>query len=91
MGDMGDIWREAKPLMKEESKQRRHHNRTSSRDLLASRGIAFESRNEGAHLIVKGRDCVIDFWPGTGKYIARDGRKGRGVRNLLKLCEQRQP
>lgn len=32
-------------------------------------------------------DLVVDFWPGTGKYITRGAKSktGRGVFNMLKL------
>jgi len=34
---------------------------------------------------------LIDFWPGTGKWIARDTKlKGRGVFNLLKYVKEGQ-
>jgi hypothetical protein len=69
-----------------ESAERRAKNRQSSAEMLAERGIQFETKNMGAHLIVSHDGKVADFWPGTGKYIPRGGgRPGRGVFNLLKL------
>ncbi len=82
MSDIGESYR----IMRKESQKKRGNNRNSSAEILRARNIEFESKNYGAHLIVKSRDCLIDFWPGTGKYITRNGKKGRGVRNLLKLC-----
>ena len=58
------------------------HNRESSAEYLAQRGIPFVSKNGGAHLVVEGKDCFIDFWPGPGKWHSRCGKKGFGVRNL---------
>lgn len=87
MGDEGDYWRDVKPLMKEESQRRRKRNREGSADLLKQNGVQFESKNGGAHLIVEGTKSTIDFWPGTGKFITRDGKRGRGVKNLLKFCK----
>lgn len=69
----------------EESKQRRAGNRENSAKILADEGIKFESKNLGAHLIVSGHSITVDFWPGTGKWIIRGGKTGRGVFNLLKL------
>jgi len=86
MGDVGDMWREVGPQMKQESVDKRANNRRRSADLLAEKGICFTSKNDGAHLIVTGRDYLIDFWPGTGKFIARNGKRGRGVFNVIKLC-----
>ena len=84
MSDLGDYWRAARA----ESAKRRANNREKSAEILSEHGIEFEVKNGGAHIIVKGVDCLIDFWPGTGKFITRNGDLGRGVRNLLKLCVQ---
>lgn len=71
---------------KGESQARRADNRAGSADMLQELGVSFERNNMGAHLIVSHDGKVVDFWPGTGKYIPRGfGRPGRGVFNLLKL------
>lgn len=81
MGDMGEIFN----AMKDESKERRARNRQSSAELLKSRGIEFEEKNCGAHLIITHSGRVFDFWPGTGKWTERGTNKyRRGVKNLLK-------
>jgi hypothetical protein len=70
---------------KGESQARRADNRESSAAILAEHGVAFERKNMGAHLVVSHAGHVVDFWPGTGKYIPRGVlRPGRGVFNLLK-------
>lgn len=82
--DMGELFCE----LAEHSKIKRANNRKQSAQLLTERGVEFESKSAGVHLIVTARDGLVDFWPGTGKFIPRfAGRKGRGVFNLLKLCE----
>jgi hypothetical protein len=69
---------------KKDSQEKRAANRDASAEILRTKGIAFESKNGGAHLIVHG----FDFWPGTGKWVRRrDGRKGRGVNNLIALLK----
>lgn len=85
MGDMGDYWRDVVPEMKQRSIEKRASNRQKSADMLMSIGIEFDSKNDGAHLIVKGNGVIVDFWPGTGKYIPRGGKAGRGVFNLIRL------
>lgn len=71
---------------KQESMDRRANNRENSASILEEKGIKFERKNMGAHLIVHGQVIVVDFWPGTGKWIVRGtGKTGRGVFNLLKL------
>lgn len=62
---MADYWRDVKPAMQEASKQRRAFNRDSSAALLRANGVQFESKNDGAHLIVHAKGRVFDFWPGT--------------------------
>lgn len=86
MGDMADDFR----AMREHGQIRRAANRQSSKQVLEAAGVAFEVRNNGAHLIIKHDDKTVDFWPGTGKWINRvapPGRaapKGFGVFKLLK-------
>ena len=92
MKDMGEImkakdddigsteyWRDIHQARQE----KRADNRESSASYLRERGIPFVEKNYGAHLIVEGKDCFIDFWPGTGKWNSRCGKKGFGVRNLV--------
>ena len=79
MGDMGDIFNE----MRQHSQEKRASNRENPVQILTEHGIEFESKNIGAHLIVKHDGKTVDFWPGTGKWNVRDGRQGRGVFRLL--------
>lgn len=67
------------------SQMKRGNNREQSAILLEQAGIVFTSNNYGAHLIVEGTDCFIDFWPGTGRWKTRRGTVGFGVKNLIKL------
>ncbi len=84
MGDMGDYWRDVRPAMQEESRQKRASNRESSAKMLTAAGIAFETKNEGAHLIVTANGRTVDFWPGTGLWIERGtSKQKRGVRRLI--------
>lgn len=90
MGDMADDFNALKTALREQSIRKRQHNRESSPQVLERHGVRYESRNGGIHLIVScgemGNETVVDFWPGTGKWIARDVAKsnGRGVFRLLK-------
>lgn len=71
-----------------ESKMRRSNNRKKSPQLLREAGIHFESKSQGVHLIVTGPFGLIDFWPGTGKWICRaTGKEDRGVRTLIAYCQ----
>ena len=81
---MGDFWRDVKAARQ----AKRADNRKSSAELLREAGIAFESKNDGAHLVVTALGHVIDFWPGTGLWICRKYPNTRkyGVRKLIQAC-----
>jgi len=81
----GDFWRDVRPAMQEASKQRKAANRAAATKLLKAAGLAFESKNDGAHLVVRDNGMVFDFWPGTGLWQMRGARhQRRGVHALLK-------
>lgn len=81
MGDMKDVFDD----MRERSKEKRAHNTVASTSILINKNVSFESKNNGAHLIVSHNGKVVDFWPATGKFICRSGKKdARGIRPLLK-------
>lgn len=80
MSELGETFR----VLKERSQQRRALNRESSPKLLEAAGIPFEEKNWGAHLIVQGPNSLVDFWPGTGRWVDRGGSRGFGVRKLIK-------
>jgi hypothetical protein len=83
MSEIGDDF----AALKKVQQAKRSDNRGQSAEYLRERGIPFSSNNGGAHLIVEGHSCFIDFWPGTGKWNSRDGQKGFGVRNLVALIQ----
>lgn len=70
--------------MRAAGQQRRASNRQTTPALLAARGVPFEAKNDGAHLVVRYAGKTADLWPGTGKYCIRGtDRYCRGVFNLL--------
>ena len=77
--ELGETFNEHRKARQE----KRAGNRASSAAYLQEHGIPFVLKNGGAHLIVKYQNHTVDFWPGTGKWISRCGKKGRGVRNLV--------
>lgn len=83
MGDEGDFWRDVNDARKE----KRAGNRANSAEMLRAAEIEFETKNGGAHLIVKARARTVDFWPGTGLWIVRGQAGSRyGVRGLIQFC-----
>jgi hypothetical protein len=84
--------------MREAGQQKRGSNRQQSLDLLRSQpGIEISVKNGGAHLIVECDGSVVDFWPGTGRWIFRRfgplantvADNGRGVFQMLKAMGYR--
>jgi hypothetical protein len=78
--DMGEMFNELRDL----SKAKRAENRVASAKILSEKGLDFYTRNDGAHLIVSHESGTVDFWPGTGLWKVRGGKRGRGVFKLLK-------
>lgn len=81
---MGELFNAAR----EAGRERRASNRETTPEVLRRHGVAFDSKNEGAHLVVRHGEWVADLWPGTGKYQVRRGKwrspYRRGVFNLLR-------
>lgn len=68
----------------ESGQDKRAYNRENSNRLLRENGYQFEEKNGAAHLIVQTMRGIVDFWPGTGKFIVRNSsHEGRGVFNLM--------
>lgn len=68
-------------------KKRRAANTKSSTAIVDDAGVQYKSYNRGVHLVIEGKDALIDFWPSTGKFKTRDGHTGRGVYNMLRHCD----
>ena len=83
MGDMGEMYND----WKKDGQARRANNRASSPEMLDEAGIKYDSKNIGSHLIVTGPECKVDFWPGTGRWNARNGDYGFGVKKLIKYIK----
>ena len=89
MSDMSDAFRD----LRADSQKRRANNRERSAEMLQEAGIAFESKNAGAHLIVypiEGNLVIVDFWPGTGLWRVRGtgDDENRGVNSLIQYCKR---
>ena len=73
-------------LQKAYAQEKRAANTIYSTNLIKHLGLNYESKNFGAHIIIKNR---WDFWPSTGLFIDRKSKKkGRGVRNLIKIVKK---
>jgi len=85
MSGGGDLSGEDWKLYSQIGKNKRTNNRVTSANILKENNISFDVHNNGAHLIVRHEGFIVDFWPGTGKYIVRGSNTyKRGVYRLLK-------
>lgn len=77
MGSIREDYRERERY----SRMKKQANKQYSTHLLIEQGIAFESRDNGLHLVIRTSRGNINFFPSTGLY--NGAVKGRGVFNLL--------
>ncbi len=83
--EMGDMWRD----IKKSRQDKKARNRSYAPDRLSDEGIPFESRNGKTHLIVGEAPDIVDFWPGTGKWIPRSTRRARyGINQLVQYIRR---
>lgn len=64
----GEMWKAFKKMKQGQRAQRRE----TAPESLHTAGIFFTEHNGGAHLIVEGPECFIDYWPGTNKWRIRN-------------------
>lgn len=85
----GQTWRNLKTW----HKKKRARNRRASAALLSGFGIAFDSNNDGAHLIVRHNNRVVDFFPTTGYWADRStsSDRQRGVFELIAYLNDGEP
>jgi len=65
--------------------------RTTGASALVAAGIYFDSKNEGAHLVVslnKDGNPLADYWPGANHWRTRKGGiRGRGAESLISYLQ----
>ena len=88
VGGMSDdgYWNDVGPFLKEQGQKRRARNRSNSPKMLEGAGLAFETKNNGAHLIIRVGEVRFDLWPGTGLWVENGdhSKQRRGVRSLIR-------
>jgi hypothetical protein len=85
MTELGDDFRAFREYQKKRKEQA--YLRAKPEQRLAEAGIGFTTHNNGLHLIVDHNEKVVDFWPTTGRWIARGGKEGWGVKGLIEFLE----
>ena len=86
MSDLSETYK----AMREHSQEKRAKNREFAINYLLDNDVDFGTRNGGVHLMVEcGVSGIIDFWPGTGKWIERGGKTGRGIKTMVKYIKSK--
>lgn len=86
---MSEETKEIFNAMKEYKKQKSIKNRSLAQEILESAGINFEIKNNGLHYIITTDTDIIDFWPGTEKFIPRITKQsGKGIYTLIKYIKK---
>ena len=84
MDNDGSFWKDYREMMTEQSRKKKADNRKHAEPMLLNAGITIKKHTE-FHWLISNNDVFFDYWPSTGKFIARSGgKKGRGVSNLIK-------
>jgi hypothetical protein len=83
MGDMIEMYQE----LRQADSLRRAEKRESAPDQLRAHGISFEERNLGAHIIINNDGRLVDYWPGTGKWISRAADKKERGQSFASLAK----
>ena len=79
MGQMSALLNAEKQRFREE----RDRRVAVAPSLLSTAGLSFRECDSGFHLIIYHGNKVTDFWPSRGKWMIRNGRRGRGLDKLL--------
>lgn len=90
MGDMGDYWRDVKPILKE---KRQKHVANSGKGIparLLNEGLTFEVYEATKQFAIHAPGETVDYWATTGTWIFRKSKKrGRGIGSLLTEIKNR--
>ena len=85
MGDMGDYWRDVKPILRER-KAKRQRQAPRAIEKLHDSGLTVQ-RLSYHHFRVTGKNRVTyDYWPSTGLWIGKDGSRGYNIDKLLLIA-----
>ena len=85
MSEIAEMWRE----LRAERSQYNAKRKVSNTATLEAMGIPFTSYNQGQHLVIKKGTVIVDFYPSTETWKARDGKKQRGLNHLLKVLQDK--
>ena len=81
--EVGEVYKH----LKCNRQNKRRQNLKTSTAIVDDAEVQYKSYSNGVHLVIEGKNALIDFWPSTGKFKTRDGYVGRGVYNMLRHCD----
>jgi len=80
MSDIGEFWRDVKPELEKEGRERKDRNLLNAREKLTALKIPFRELTEHHFRVLH-----FNYWPSTGLFIdMKTSKRGRGINNLLK-------
>lgn len=88
MGDMGEYWRDIKPVLKEKHKKHVARMGNSTSKNIERLGYPFTHYPENHQFAIETEKGVIDYWGTTGTWIVRKTRKrGKGLHSLREFLK----
>lgn len=92
MGDMGEIF-EAMREHNRERKQRQHAQVPHVLQRLEQSGLEFQKFSDEHYRVwTKNGRAWFDFWPSTGRFRSKDGKRtGFNIGPLLQACQNNNP
>jgi len=89
MGDMGEYWRDVKPMLKERREKHVERMGTSANRNIEKLGYPYTHYESNHQFAIETNKGIIDYWGTTGTWIDRKTKKrGKGLRGLRKYLEE---
>lgn len=90
MSELGEYWRDVKPILKEEKQNRSEKYFTNAMKTFEGKGYDFEIHPNTYQIVIACENgVVVDFWSSTGTWIERKTKeRGRGIKGLMSFVDK---